>query len=211
MWPDWRGEAAAIIASGMSTKKANVGLLKGRCRVIAIKQNHEIAPFADVVYGCDGPWWRSVQGLKKFNGLKLSWENGVCNSEFGIQKVEIDSATSDRMLFDKVGLVGAGGNSGFQALNLAIQFGANRILLVGFDAQGTYGNEHWYGRNTAMGMNNPDENNYRRWRRAFGEVSGEIAARGVEVINTSLDSAITCFKKQSIEETLQMWGLQNAA
>ena len=41
----------------------------------------------------------------------------------------------NRMLFGETGTVGWGGNSGFQAINLALQFGAARLLLVGFDCR----------------------------------------------------------------------------
>ena len=126
-WPNWKGEPCAIIASGPSAKKANIGLLKGRMRVIAIKRNIELAPFADAVYGCDAPWWRSVQGLPKFSGLKMAYDGTVC-TEFGLRKVDIPKPAECALLFEKVGTVGAGANSGFQALNLAIQFGADRRL-----------------------------------------------------------------------------------
>jgi len=210
MWPDWKGETVAIVGAGPSAKKNNLALLKN-IRVLAIKKSFELVPFAEVVYGCDGPWWRSVQGLPNFKGLKLSYDDRVVGVEFGINKVKIPDIKCDRMLFDEIGTVGAGGNSGFQSLNLVLQFGAVRVLLIGFDAFGSYGKEHWYGRNTAWAMNNPDEYNYVRWRKAMTGVADDISSRGVEVVNTSQDSTIKCFKKMSIEEALSHWGLKVAA
>ncbi len=209
-WPNWSGDVAAIVASGPSAKTANVGLLKGRARVIAIKKSVELVPFADVVYGCDAPWWRSVQGLMKFQGLKLAYDRGVCGSEYGIRKVEIPEPASNDLLFGETGRIGAGGNSGFQALNLALQFGAERILLIGFDMHGRSG-EHWYGRNNWSMCSNPTEDNYWRWRKAFERAAPVIAARGAEVINTSTISDLNCFPKLSIERALQSWGMQVAA
>lgn len=209
MWPDWKGDSVAIIASGPSAKKAGVEFLKGRTRVIAIKKSYELAPFADVVYGCDGPWWRSVNGLKEFKGLKLAYDQSVCN-EYGLQRVEIPVPKSDDLMFDKIGTVGAAGNSGFQALNLALQFGAKQILLVGFDMHGRSG-EHWYGRNHWAGGNNPTHDNYRRWVKGFEGSAKTIADRGFEVINASPMSELKCFKKMSIEDALKVWGLQIAA
>lgn len=201
MWPDWKGEACAIIASGPSAKNANIGLLKGRMRVIAIKKSVELAPFADVVYGCDGPWWRSVQGMPKFRGLKLAYEGTVCGSEWGIRKVEIKNPASDEMLFEKIGVIGSGGNSGFQALNLALQFGAARVLLVGFDMRGDSG-AHWYGRNNWMQANNPTDGVYGRWVRAMTAAAPKVKDRGVSVVNASPISALECFPKMSIESAL---------
>jgi hypothetical protein len=209
MWPDWSGQDVAIIASGPSAKSAGVALLNGRMRVIAIKKNIEIAPFADVVYGCDGPWWRSVRGLPDFKGLKLAYDEGVC-SEFGLQRVEIPDKKSNDLLLGEVGKVGAAGNSGFQALNLAVQFGAKRILLVGFEASIRSG-DHWYGRNNWSGANNPDDRLCARWCRAMDDAADVLEGLGIEVINTAPFSQIRKFKKMSIEQALCGWGLQVAA
>lgn len=179
-------------------------------RVIAIKKNIELAPFADVVYGCDAPWWQSVQFLPSFKGLKLAYDGAVCNNETGIQKVDIPDPASLGLLFDKVGTVGAGGNSGFQALNLAMQFGACRIMLIGFDAHLRDG-EHWYGRNNWMKASNPDAYNVQKWVKALNLVAPVIAKRGVEVINASVCSDVHCFPKMKIDQALQAWGLQSAA
>jgi hypothetical protein len=209
MWPDWSGQDVAIIASGPSAKSAGVALLNGRMRVIAIKKNIEIAPFADVVYGCDGPWWRSVRGLPDFKGLKLAYDAAVC-SEFGLQRVEIPDKKSNELLLGEVGKVGAAGNSGFQALNLAVQFCAKRILLVGFEASVRSG-DHWYGRNNWNGANNPDDRLCARWCRALDDAAGVLAGLDIDVINTAPFSEVRKFKKMSIEQALYAWGLQVAA
>lgn len=209
IWPDWRGQAVAIVASGPSTKKAEVAALKGRLPVLAIKKNVEIAPFAEVVYGCDFPWWRSVHGLPDFKGLKLAYDTRA-HDHYGIGKVEIDldkdADRADRIHMDRVGLVGSGKNSGFQALNLAVQWGADRVLLIGFDCQDRSG-VHWYGRNTAYQMNNPGADNFRRWIRAFNAAATDLQALEVEAVNASPISDLKCFKRQGVEATLAAWGI----
>lgn len=199
-WPDWRGESVAIIASGQSTKKAGVERLKGRVKVIAIKQNVDLCPWADAVYGCDGAWWKHRRGLPEFGGLKMTWDQRLSGPYPDLRLVEVEKDCNE-LLLDEPGKVGAGGNSGFQALNLAVQFGARRILLVGFDLRG----EHWYGRNNWPRANNPDESNFERWRAAFIAAAKTLDGLGVEVINASPTSSLTCFPKQSIETTLQEW------
>ena len=206
MWPDWRGEAVAIIASGPSTKKADVALLEGRIRVLAIKKNVEIAPFADAVYGCDHPWWMSVRGLPDFKGLKMAYADQAV-SQYGLRKVAIpDHANSDFLRFETTGTVGSGGCSGFQALNLAVQFGAANILLIGFDVHGR-GGDHWYGRNTWHGSANPAGNNFDRWNRAFQTAAGQLRDLDVEVVNASALTDLNCFRRQGVEATLREWGL----
>lgn len=202
IWPNWK--AAAIVASGPSTRKDEVELLKGRLPVLAIKRNVELAPWADVVYGCDYPWWRSVRGLPEYQGLKLAYDRRAVE-QFGCHAVEIpDHAKSDQLLLGNTGVVGGGGNSGFQALNLAVQFGARKILLIGFDCQGRSG-AHWYGRNNAPGMNNPSDSNFARWLRAFGNAAQQLKDR--DVVNASPLSDIKGFRLGSVRETLERWGL----
>lgn len=109
------------------------------------------------------------------------------------------------MAFGPTGVVGGGGNSGFQALNLAIQFGARRVILVGFDMSDR-GGAHWYGRNRWSGSGNIDETGFRRWIAALDRAAPILAARGVDVVNASPASVLTCFRKASIAEALAKWG-----
>lgn len=119
-----------------------------------------------------------------------------------VHKVHVRDA--DKMMFDEPGVIGTGGNSGFQAINLAAQFGAKKILLTGFDMHRANG-VHWYGPNPSN-MNNPGDGNFVRWRRALDDQAGILAAMGIEVINASDGTALTCFRQQSIEKTLNDWG-----
>ena len=58
-----------------------------------------------------------------------------------------------------------GGNSGFQAVNLALQWGYD-CILVGFDMQATGGRKHWHADHKG---NNPTEGLFQRWIRSFRE------------------------------------------
>lgn len=212
-WPDWDGESVAIVASGPSLKTENVNLLRGRMKVIAVKQSFDRCPFADVVYGCDGPWWKHRRGLPEFNGLKIAWDAKACAQFDSLRKIEIREngrknpiKYADELIMAPIGTIGSGGNSGFQALNLALQFGARRILLLGFDMHDR-GGVHWYGRNNWPRGNNPDETNFSRWRRAFQVAAGQLAGLGAQVINANPLSALKCFPYRSIEQALHEWDL----
>lgn len=212
-WPDWSGEACAIIASGPSAKKANIALLRGKCRVIAIKECAiDLAPWADVAYGCDGAWWKHRRGLPDFKGLKITWEKDVPTSYPDVRTIDIRETHNPRspeakyvnaILTDTPGVIGSGHNSGFQAVNLAVQFGANRILLIGFDMQG----EHYYGRNNWFKAGNPDAYQFDRCIRAFSRSAPVLGDLGVEVVNASPASALQCFRKATIEQALMGWNL----
>jgi len=204
-FPDWQDQAVAIIASGPTAKKAPIALLRDRLRVIAIKENVELCPFADVVYGCDAPYWRAKLGLQAFQGLKVAYAQALRGRFPDIQLIDIDKK-NDRILTGTPGLLGSGGNSGFQAINLAVQFGCRRILLIGFDMHDR-GGVHWYGRAYGQGRSNPGEHNFRRWRLAFEAAAADLRALDVEVVNASPASDLACFPKMTVERTLEEWRL----
>lgn len=108
------------------------------------------------------------------------------------------------MIFDGEA-IGGGGNSGFQALNLAASmFGARRIILIGFDMN-DQGGLHFYGRNRWSLANNPDHTNFRRWIENMASAAPMLWSRGVEVVNASPNSSLKCFPMRSIEDALQGW------
>lgn len=207
-WPDWRGQCAAIIASGPSVKKTDVETLRDRINVMAIKVNVDLAPWSDVVYGCDGHWWIHRNGLPKFKGIKLTYGVDASDQFKDVHRIDIERRPgSDVILTDKPARTGSGGNSGFQALNLCVQFGATGILLIGFDMRSDGNSPHWYKRNEWPGASNPIEHNYARWRLAFEASVPRLQELGVDVVNCSDNSTLQCYRKASVEEALKGWGL----
>lgn len=204
-WQDWRGRAVAIVASGPSTKKEDVELLRGRLPVIAIKENVDLCPWADVVYGCDAAWWKNKRGLVGYAGVKVSYTKSLKAQFPDINLIDVQKDV-DRFLFAAPGVLGSGGNSGFQAVNLAAQFGADRILGIGFDMSDRSG-LHWFGRSVGPGRNNPTEDNFIRWRRAFDTAAYDLETRGIEFVVASQASALRRYRKQSVEQTLAEWHL----
>jgi hypothetical protein len=204
-WPDWRGECAAIVASGPSIKKLDLSILKDRIHVIAIKTNIDRCPWAEACYGCDAAWWIDRKGLPKYGGLKFF--HGIMAKQCAddMHRVEIEMA-KDVMLVEQPLKLGNGGNSGFQAINLAVQFGATDIILVGFDLHG-HGELHWYGRNKWPNANNPSQSNFNRWRKGFEIAKSSLDKLRVNVVNTSMDSELKCFSKMSLADVMAEWGL----
>lgn len=100
----------------------------------------------------------------------------------------------------EAGKIGWGGNSGFHALNLAAQFAASKVILVGYDLRLDLG-LHWHGKHP-NGQNNPLEKNVERWRRAIDNAAPVFDALGVPVINTSQPSALRAYRKMSFEDAM---------
>lgn len=85
-------------------------------------------------------------------------------------------------------------------LNLAVQFGARRVVLVGFDLNVDAG-IHWHGPHPAR-MNNPTPGLLAKWARILDAQAPRLAALGVEVLNASLVSALAAYRKVTLEEAL---------
>lgn len=88
-------------------------------------------------------------------------------------------------------------NSGAGAIALAAQMGAERIVLLGYDAQKTGGRAHWHG-DHPKGLGNAGT--VAKWPEQFRAVIGSL--RGARVINASRATALTCFPRQSLEAAL---------
>lgn len=151
-------------------------------------------------------WWRHRRGLPEFGGLKVCWAGNGLDGHPEIARVEIAKrgrdAYANEMVFGQPGHIGGGGNSGFQALNLAVNFGSRLVLLVGFDMVED-AKLHWYGRNNWPGANNPDRMCFRRWTDAFEAAALRLRTAGVEVLNASPKSSLQCFEKVTIDGYLQ--------
>lgn len=174
-------------------------------RVIAIKENSQLAPWAEVVYGCDRAWWVNENGLPKYKGLKIS-VTGTLTTRFPDIRIAKIIPHNDHLLLEEkdLGTIGSGGNSGFQAFNLALQFGCKRVLLVGFDMSDEFG-VHWYGRNKGNGRTNPGSWNFGRWRKSFDKAALQLKSTGIEVWNASDLTSLKCFPKVTFEQALEKW------
>ncbi|MCH2220043.1 MAG: hypothetical protein MK097_06935 [Dechloromonas sp.] len=200
-WPDWTGETAIIVGTGPSAGEAVLDAARWRARVVAVKSAWRLAPWADVLYGLDKGWWIAHHGVPKFEGLKVSPSPTACRV-YGLKQVTLRPFAD--VLTKEIGVLGCGlrtggGHSGFQAANLAVQFGARRLILVGFDMTLKNG-EHWA---PDSGVGKADEARTKSWRVAMDAAAPQFAALGVEVINAGLDSALTAYPKMPFEAALE--------
>lgn len=101
-------------------------------------------------------------------------------------------------MFEKFGEIGWAGNGGFHALNLAIQFGASRVFLVGFDMSLDHG-YHWHGRHQD-GLSNPKQAGVDRWREIFDAQKPILDRLGIDVLIASPNSRLTAFRRVDFSE-----------
>ncbi len=155
-----------------------------------------MVPDAPYHYACDKKWW-----AKYYDEVKA----GYPGESYTIDDIETPSNNPDadyslhrvpsRQLPDfgsdiiHYGVSG-GGNSGFQAANLAYIKGAKTILLLGFDMFGT----HYFGPHPkGLDVASP----FKRFIESFESITKDI-----EIINCSRQTALHCFPRMGIDDLL---------
>lgn len=189
-WPDWRGKTCVIVASGPSAKDADLSVCRGRAKVIAINTSWQLCPWADVLYACDCKWWQANPDALAFAGLKITASE---NCPLPLRKVKVVAGVN-AILTEMAGVIGSGSNSGFQAINLAVQWGVKRVVLVGFDMRLDRGS-HWHGDHGA-GLRNPRAELVATWVKAIDGAAKTLAGLGVDVVNATPGSALRAFRTE---------------
>jgi len=196
----WPGATVACLGGGPSLSQADVDRVRGRARVIAINDAVRLAPWADVLYGCDWRWWQKHAGAPGFTGIKVSLSNSRGHLD-AYPEIKLLENTGVAGLEDSPTGLRTGGNGGYQAINLAVHLGARRILLLGYDMQAAAdGRTHWFGDHEDW-PTRPDV-----YATAMLPHFAGLAARlrdvGVETINCTPASALTVFPTLDLETAL---------
>lgn len=198
-WPDWRGETALIVGTGPSAGMLPLGIAYGKARCIAIKSAWQFVPWAEALYGCDRGWWIANRGVPEFMGLKFTPSPGAARV-FRLRQTKVKPGA--RIVLDPpstlgCGLLRGGGHSGWQAINLAVQFGARRIVLAGFEMTLQYGHRFNGG---SAGVAKADAGRVERWRKEMDDAVEEFTKIGCDVINATPGSALRNYPRASLQE-----------
>jgi hypothetical protein len=177
---------SVCIATGASLTQDQVDYVRGKAKVYVVSDAYRLAPWADVLYSCDFQWWNYHK--PEFAGEKWTISDRAA-SEFGINHI---TQGDIEFSLDKSKL-GTGGNSGFQAINLAYLQGATKIILLGFDYKD---HGHFFGDHPSPLSRGSD---YARW---LGNINDAAKIIPITVINCSPGSAIKCFPQMDIRDAL---------
>lgn len=208
--PDWTGARVVIVASGPSLTEEQCALVRdwrsanndGTRRVIVINSSHVLMkPYADIVYACDGSWWRA-----RSNGDSTNYEAVARSfSPHALWTQDVDAAAAFKLnlirstagpgLCRKPGLIHQGMNSGYQCLNLAYHTGARDVVLLGVDCHG----KHWHADHPAPLSNRLP---HAQWIAKFGPLARDLAAEGMRVVNCSPGTALRAFPTALLEDAL---------
>lgn len=185
-----------ILASGPSLTKSDVDKLKGE-KVCVINTTYQIAPWADILYACDQSWWEwdvGQEAIRTFQGQKWTqteaWNKRLPELNY------IESKSGSGLAME--GAIYQGSNSGIQAINLIYQLYKPEIIyLLGYDMKGTKENAHWHAPHP-----NHISSPWDSWVGLYNQVAADAERLGVQIINCSRETALTCFPRQSLEEVL---------
>lgn len=198
----WNGETVCIAASGPSLESADVWeAYDAGCKVITINETWRACPAAHALYAADYMWWiKRGPGPAAFVGERWTtsaqWPINQAELLASLNKVETKAGCD---LTDAPPIC-TGNNSSFQAMSLAVLWGAKRIIFTGLDLSlGPNGKDHWHGAHD--GLASPVRA-LPVFLKAFEHVAPQLTARGVQVINASRQTALTCFPRMSMIHAL---------
>lgn len=179
-----------VCASGESIKDAELWRIAG-APTLAVNNTWKLVPWARWHYAGDRDWWdeHGAELRSRFRGRSYT----RCEQSAIRYKARPVKTRDGRGLSDIRWAVRGGGNSGYQALQVAYFLGARKITLLGYDMCG----KHWHPDHTGR---NPTAADFRSWISEFDQLADDLAREGVQVYNASPISALTCFPIVELSE-----------
>ncbi len=205
---EWPGETCFILGGGPSLRGFNAEMLRGH-RVIVINNSYLLAPWADVLLYCDRSWWLAHR--RRWKDPKGNEQPGALELFTGKYRVSIATSEDGTRRMRSAGVSGLetrpdalrhGSNSGYLAIGLAYHFGVSRIVLLGYDMHVDGKQTHWH----AGHPNHTPEVQAKSLRELFlphfRTLAEPLKRAGVEVLNATPGSALTCWPHKPLSEIL---------
>jgi hypothetical protein len=194
----WEGQDAILIGGGPSLKGFDFEWLKGR-NVIGCNDAYRLGP--DIITLClfgDACWFTGNKFLIDSSFAKFPSPSGLprvvtCSQSLG-QQTHIPwlyCVGREKMGLHDGNKIGWNFSTGAAAINLAINLGASRIFLLGYDlGNDPKGHPHWHNHNDKP----VKEFSYKRFQAGFGEINRDLPKYpNVKVINVSDGSSKLAF------------------
>lgn len=171
--------------------------------IIAVNMSFQLGDWVDCVFfGDHGFWKRKHIELLAFQGLRVTCRSEELIRDDRVKFLQMNPRKKQGITFNPPGVISWNFNSGGAAINLAVQFGAKRIILLGFDMNlDANNNQHWHKEYTSPLSSVKDS--MHQHLKGFPVMAEDIKGTGIEIINCSPNSAIQCFPKANIWEVLK--------
>ena len=193
--PMFAGQTVAVLASGPSMSLDVARSVRHLPR-IAVNTTYRLARDADVIYASDARWWHANADALQCPGIKATIEVRPRCADPLPAGVRVLRNTGRDGFDPDPSAARTYGNSGAVAIQIAAHARAARVLLLGFDMHG----DHWHAPHDDLNPTRPD---FARWRAGMARLA-RLLPRGVDVINCTPGSALTCFPSMSLADALTM-------
>lgn len=180
---------ALIVATGPSLKREDVEWWSAGRKVYAVSNAYRYCDRVDLLYACDEQWYDVHEPSTRH--IAERWTTcDAAATKYGLHHIPGHYGPP---AFDTGDAIAYGGNSGFQALNLAYIHGCCDAVLLGFDCgQEPGGPSHCFGEHPSA-CDNPRP--YRRWLEHWRKAAPEIAAAGMVVRNATRGGWLDVFPR----------------
>lgn len=219
--PNWQGKTVYIIGGGSSlpdqfgvpksvqklvkdgeipiTEYAHYMVRLAAQPTIGINAAFLLGDWVDILFFGDEIFWRNYRDkIQTFGGLVItcceSLKDNTPEKVWYYQRLR-EKATG---ISTEPGTVAWNYNSGCASLSVAVQAGAKRIVLLGFDMSGEVGKSHfhseyfWQNRTPSYDLH----------LRGMQKIADDAKELGVEILNASPISTIRQFKKIRLDEIM---------
>lgn len=197
-WHD--NEICFVVATGPSLSQSVANKIATR-RLVLVSDSYKLFKKSEILYSCDSAWWRENKSSILFDAQRFTCTTPdslkpLVADKYGLTVVKAKHGRG--FSFDPEN-IHYGSNSGFQAINLAILFGAQRIVLVGFDMQLVHGKRHFFG-DHPEGLRNMKS--YATFIPNFNLAAKRLPSN-IQIFNATPGSALECFPKVDLDEVLR--------
>lgn len=161
---------------------------------------YQIVPCLDVHYACDANWWRihytKMEGYPVTYGL---WTQEPQMSKSVYPNLRRIAGRGGKGLSTAQDGIIFGNNSGYQLINVALLFGIKRMILCGYNMSVIDKKRHFFG-DHPQGLNR--SGNYTGFVGNFKTIKPNDY--GIEIVNTTPQSALKMFPVMTLEEALKL-------
>lgn len=195
--PIYKDKVIYIIGGGPSLKNFDWTLLKDKVK-IAINKAFLYVPDAEVIYWTDYRFYKWYEKeITEFKGSKVTNKNKPLKTDI----INLRDTGRSGLDMDPSSLR-HGNNSGFAAINLAVHYGAKKIVLLGYDMNSQANATHWHDGYTKI------SHNHKIYKKSmipfFSTLVEPLREAGVSVWNANPNSALDTFPKCTLNEALNM-------
>lgn len=201
----WSDQTCFILGGGPSlTTGPDLSIVLKDKNVLGVNAAFYLGDFVDVCFFGDAKfYWWNKEAIQAFPNLRVSLNNRVPERDPDI------SGEPDIHIIKKVQLRGLSSacdgiawnrSSGGAAIDLAVHFGAVRLVLLGYDMRQVEGEKNW----RPHAQEKTNQNPFEFMMGHMDDLAKVANERGITIFNATLGSALQCFPKITLKQGLKL-------